>query len=117
MSVGLYAIAILMLVAVLFIGDSVYGSRRWFTFAGQQVQASEIAKLFVIIALARYLADRQAHIHEVQVFVISLVLAAVPAGLVLVEPDMGTAMVFGAIWIGMVLMAGVPPATSSPSSA
>ena len=60
MAVGLYAIAILMLIAVLFIGDSVYGSRRWFNFAGQQVQASEIAKLFVIIALARYLADRQA---------------------------------------------------------
>lgn len=108
MSVGLYAIAIVMLVAVLGIGESAYGSRRWFTFAGQQVQASEIAKLFVIIALARYLADRQTHIHEIQVFVISLVLAAVPAGLVLVEPDMGSAMVFGAIWIGMVLMAGVP---------
>ena len=108
MSVGLYAIAIVMLVAVLGIGDSAYGSRRWFTVAGQQVQASEIAKLFVIIALARYLADRQAHIHEIQVFVISLVLAAVPAALVLVEPDMGSAMVFGAIWIGMVLMSGVP---------
>ena len=59
MAVGLYAIAMLMLVAVLFVGDSVYGSRRWFTFAGQQIQASEVAKLFVIIALARYLADRQ----------------------------------------------------------
>src|SRR5882672_10651263 len=50
--------AVLMLVAVLVIGDSAYGSRRWFTFAGQQIQASEIAKLFVIVALARYLADR-----------------------------------------------------------
>jgi rod shape determining protein RodA len=108
MAVGLYAIAVLMLIAVLFIGDSVYGSRRWFTFAGQQVQASEIAKLFVIVALARYLADRQVHIKEIQVFVISLAMAALPAGLVLVEPDMGTAMVFGAIWVGMVLMAGVP---------
>jgi rod shape determining protein RodA len=108
MAVGLYAIAILMLIAVLFIGDSVYGSRRWFTFAGQQIQASEVAKLFVIVALARYLADRQAHIKEIQVFVISLAMAALPAGLVLVEPDMGTAMVFGAVWVGMVLMAGVP---------
>jgi rod shape determining protein RodA len=108
MAVGLYVIALLMLVAVLFIGDSVYGSRRWFTFAGQQVQASEIAKLFVIIALARYLADRHQRIHEIRVFAISLAMAAIPAGLVLVEPDMGTAMVFGAVWVGMVLMAGVP---------
>jgi len=109
MAVGLYAAAVLMLVAVLFIGDSVYGSRRWFTLAGQQIQASEVAKLFVIVALARYLADRQPRIQEVQVFLISLVMAAVPAGLVLVEPDMGTAMVFGAVWVGMALMAGVPP--------
>jgi rod shape determining protein RodA len=108
MAVGLYAVAVVMLVAVLFIGDSVYGSSRWFTLAGQQVQASEIAKLFVIVALARYLADRQTRIQEIQVFLISLVMAAVPAVLVLAEPDMGTAMVFGAIWVGMVLMAGVP---------
>jgi len=51
MAVGIYALAVLMLVAVIFIGDSAFGSRRWFTFAGQQIQASEIAKLFVIIAL------------------------------------------------------------------
>lgn len=107
-AVGLYVLAVLMLAAVLVIGDSAYGSRRWFTFAGQQIQASEVAKLFVIVALARYLADRQATITDVRVFVISLLMAAVPAALVLVEPDMGTAMVFGAIWIGMVLMAGVP---------
>ena len=50
MAVGLYVLAVLMLMAVLFIGDSAYGSRRWFTFAGQQIQASEVAKLFVIIA-------------------------------------------------------------------
>jgi rod shape determining protein RodA len=36
-------------------------------------------------------------------------MAAVPAGLVLIEPDMGTAMVFGAVWLGMVSMAGAPP--------
>jgi rod shape determining protein RodA len=107
-AVGLYVVAIVTLVAVLFIGDSAYGSRRWFTFAGQQIQASEVAKLFVIIALARYLADRQARIHEISVFLVSLAMAGLPAALVLAEPDMGTAMVFGAVWVGMVLMAGVP---------
>jgi rod shape determining protein RodA len=44
-----------------------------------------------------------------RVFVGSLIMAAVPAGLVLIEPDMGTAMVFGAVWLGMVAMAGAPP--------
>lgn len=106
---ALYAFAVLTLIAVLVVGNSAYGSTRWFTFAGQQIQASEIAKLLVIIALARYLADRQARMQDVRVFLISLAMAALPAGLVLVEPDMGTAMVFGAIWLGMVLIAGAPP--------
>jgi len=101
-------LAVILLVAVLFVGESAYGSTRWFSFAGQQIQASEIAKVLMIVALARYLADRQAQMRSLRVFVISLAMAAIPAALVLMEPDMGTAMVFGAIWCGMVLMAGVP---------
>jgi rod shape determining protein RodA len=109
MATGLYAAAVVMLAAVLVVGDSAYGSTRWFSFAGQQIQASEVAKLLVIITLARYLADRQQQMTDPRVFVISLAMAALPAGLVLVEPDMGTAAVFGAIWLGMVAMAGAPP--------
>jgi rod shape determining protein RodA len=108
MAGGLYLIAAGLLAAVLIIGDPVYGSRRWFTFMGQQVQASEIAKLLVIIVLARYLADRQHRMHEIRVFLGSLAIALPPALLVMVEPDMGTAMVFGAVWIGMVVTAGAP---------
>jgi rod shape determining protein RodA len=100
--------AIGLLGLVLVIGDPIYGSRRWFTFMGQQVQASEIAKLLVIIVLARFLADRQQRMHEIRVFLGSLVLALPPAALVMIEPDMGTAMVFGAIWIGMVITGGAP---------
>jgi rod shape determining protein RodA len=111
MAGGLYAAAIGMLAAVLVIGDSAYGSTRWFTFAGQQIQASEVAKILVIITLARYLADRQQQMNDPRVFGISLVMAAFPAGLVLIEPDMGTALVFGAVWLGMVSMAGAPPRT------
>lgn len=104
----LYAFAVLILIAVLFVGNSAYGSTRWFTFAGQQIQASEVAKILVIISLARFLADRQGQMEDIRVFLISLLMAAIPAGLVLIEPDMGTAMVFGAIWLGMVLTAGAP---------
>ncbi len=105
----LYVAAVGLLGGVLFVGDSAYGSTRWYTFAGQQIQASEVAKVLVIVALARYLADRQQRMREVRVFVSSLVMAVVPAGLVLLEPDMGTALVFGAVWLGMVVTAGAPP--------
>ncbi len=108
MAPALYALAIVMLLAVLAVGDSAYGSTRWFNVGGQQIQASEVAKLLTIIALARYLADRQAQMQDVRVFAASFALAMLPAALVLLEPDMGTAMVFAAIWLGMVLMAGAP---------
>jgi len=108
MAPALYALALVMLAAVLVVGDAAFGSTRWFTFAGMQIQASEVAKLLMIVALARFLADRQAQIHTVRVFLLSLAMAALPAALVMAEPDMGTAIIFGAIWLGMVLVAGAP---------
>ncbi len=106
MAPALYALALLLLIAVLFLGDAAYGSRRWLTLGGIQVQASEVAKLLMIIALARFLADRQLQMTKVSTFLLSLAMAAVPAALVMLEPDMGTAIIFGAIWVGMVLVAG-----------
>jgi rod shape determining protein RodA len=108
MAPALYALAVAMLAAVLVIGDAEFGSTRWFNIAGQQVQASEVAKLLTIVALARFLADRQTQMHDLRVFLMSLALAALPAALVMIEPDMGTAIVFGAIWLGMVMVAGAP---------
>jgi len=108
MAPTLYSLAVLLLIAVLFVGDSAYGSTRWFSFAGQQIQASEVAKILVIVALARFMADHQHQMQDVRVFLITLAMAALPATLVMVEPDMGTAMVFGATWLGMVLVAGAP---------
>ncbi|HSP54998.1 MAG TPA: rod shape-determining protein RodA [Dehalococcoidia bacterium] len=108
MSTALYILAVFLLVAVLGVGNSAYGSTRWFSVGGQQIQASEIAKILVIIALARFMADHQHEMHDLRIFGMTLAMAAVPAGLVLIEPDMGTAMVFGATWMGMVLISGAP---------
>jgi rod shape determining protein RodA len=109
MAPALYALSIVTLVAVLFMGESAFGSRRWITIAGTQIQASEVAKLLTIVALARYLADRQLQITRVRTFLTSLALAVLPAALVMAEPDMGTSIIFGAIWVGMVLVAGARP--------
>jgi len=106
MAPALYALAILILMAALFLGESAFGSRRWITIGGTQIQASEVAKLLTIVALARYLADRQLQITRVRVFLTSLAVAALPAALVMAEPDMGRAIIFGAVWVGRVLVAG-----------
>lgn len=108
MAPALYGLAILILIAALAFGESAFGSRRWITLAGTQVQASEIAKLLTIVALARFLADRQLQITSVRTFLTSLLIALLPAALVMAEPDLGTAVIFGAIWVGMVLASGAP---------
>ncbi len=106
LSVGMYVAAIAVLAFLVVAGDATYGSRRWIEIGGTQVQPSEIAKLVVIIALAKYLSDHQEQIGELRVFLTSLVMAAVPTLLVFAEPDLGSAVIFAAIWLGMVLAAG-----------
>ena len=106
---SLYLLSILLLVLVLFVGVSEYGSSRWVSIAGTPVQPSEIAKVFTIIALAKFLADRRAELHRVRTFLASLGIAVVPMLLVMLEPDLGTAVIFGAVWLGMVVAAGARP--------
>ncbi|HZP26577.1 MAG TPA: rod shape-determining protein RodA [Dehalococcoidia bacterium] len=103
---GLYAIGILMLASVLVIGNTEFGSRRWINFAGTQIQPSEIAKLITILALARFMADRPLTMSRVSSFLATLGIVALPIMLVLAEPDMGTAVIFGVAWIGMLLLSG-----------
>ena len=106
LTVGLYIASVAALLFVLLFGDATYGSRRWIEIGGTPVQPSEIAKLVVIIALAKYLSDREESIRTWRVLLTSLLIAAIPAALVFAEPDLGSAVVFAAIWLGMVIVAG-----------
>lgn len=104
----LYGASILALLVVLLIGQSAFGSRRWILVAGTPLQPSEIAKLATIVLLARYLSDNEHRMDRPGVLLTSLAIAALPASLVFIEPDLGTAVVFLAIWGGMIFLAGVP---------
>ena len=106
LSIGLYIVGVAVLVFVLTAGETTYGSRRWIDIGGTPVQPSEIAKLVVIIAIAKYLADHQDSIGQLRVFLTSLAIAAVPTALVFAQPDLGSAVIFAAIWLGMVVVAG-----------
>jgi rod shape determining protein RodA len=106
LSATLYLLSIAGLLFVLVAGSSEYGSRRWIDIAGTQVQPSEIAKVCTIIMLAKFLSDNEERIGDLRIFAASMAVAMVPAGLVLLEPDLGSAMTFGVLWFGMVLIAG-----------
>lgn len=106
LSLSMYVVSLAMLVYVLIDGQSEYGSSRWITVAGTQIQPSEIAKVTTVILLAKFLADNEENIRSPRVFATSLAIAAVPAALVLVEPDLGSSLVFGVLWFAIVVIAG-----------
>jgi rod shape determining protein RodA len=103
----LYGVGILSLIFILGIGHTAYGSTRWFDLGPIQVQPSEFAKLATILALARYISEHGGDVRELRTLVVSFLIVSVPAGLVFIEPDLGTSVVFMAIWLGTILVAGV----------
>lgn len=110
LAVPLYVSGIVGLLVVFALGHATYGAQRWINLGVIQLQPSEPAKLFLVLVLSKYFADHEHDIDHPSVVLKSLLWAVVPAALVLLQPDLGTSAVFGAIWIGIALMAGVRPA-------
>lgn len=103
---ALYGLTLGLLAAVLVIGDEVAGATRWFTIAGYRFQPSEFAKVFMVIVLAKWFADRHRDIGSPVVLGGALLLLAAPFALVFRQPDLGTSLVFLAIFFGMAFVAG-----------
>jgi rod shape determining protein RodA len=99
-----YGATIVMLVAVLVAGFSVNGAQSWIGVGPVEVQPSEFAKPLSIVVLAGYVAE-SSFAHNMT-FLKALGIMSVPVLLVLAQPDLGTAMVFGAIFVAVVFVGG-----------
>jgi rod shape determining protein RodA len=102
----LYVIQLGLLGLTLAIGTGVGGSQRWVSVGGIQFQFSELAKILMIVVLANYLAARQGRLGSLWSVLGACVLVGPPLLLVLLQPDLGTSLVFGAILFGMLFMSG-----------
>lgn len=102
----LYAVNILFLILVLLIGDVRYGARRWIEIGSFAFQPSEFAKITFIFALSKYLGDVKENAASIKVFIVALLMAAVPMLLIFKEPDLGTALIFIPILLAMLFIAG-----------
>jgi rod shape determining protein RodA len=100
----IYGLVLLMLAVVLVVGAAAGGAQRWVDIGPVQVQPSEFAKLGMVIVLAGYFAEK--HVGEHTVFLKALGILALPALLVFMQPDLGTALVFGAVFTVMSYVAG-----------
>jgi rod shape determining protein RodA len=103
-----YAVAFVALALVPLAGTEVLGARRWLRFAGFSVQPSELMKVALIVALARYYDWLPPERVSRPLWVaLPLAAIAVPVVLVLKQPDLGTATLFAAVGLGLMFLAGV----------
>jgi rod shape determining protein RodA len=102
----IYLAGIGLLVVVLSpVGHSTLGAQRWITLGILQIQPSEIMKLVLIVVLAALWADKGANSGIGRV-VLAVALAAIPAGLIYLQPDLGTVLVLVFLAFSIVLVAG-----------
>ncbi|MDP8235052.1 MAG: rod shape-determining protein RodA [Candidatus Erginobacter occultus] len=102
----LTAVTTFLLVVIVLLGETRFGARRWIQVGGFTVQPSEFAKITLILMLARYLAGRFDRRDRWSYVLVPCLLAAVPAVLILKQPDLGTAIIFLPVTIGMIFAAG-----------
>ncbi len=102
----LYVILLLMLGVVLVAGHHNLGSQRWIQIGPLQVQPSEFSKLLLIFWLSAILAPKAGSLRRWEQVLLPVAGAALAAGLVAIQPDLGTSMVFFAILGGMLYIAG-----------
>jgi len=103
----IYALTILSLILVYAVGQISFGAQRWIDLGIFRLQPSELAKVLLIIVLAKFLADRQEDLKRLSYFLLSLLYVAVPIIFIYIQPDLGTAIVLAVSWLVMVIMAGV----------
>ncbi len=102
-----YGVGILMLLLVLSpLGASRRGARAWFEISSFQIQPSEFMKVVFIVALANFLGGSNSKL-QVPRLLLALVMVLVPIGLVMLEPDAGTSVVFVVISMAMTVVRGM----------
>ena len=102
-----YLLALFALTVVVFTGRKIYGAQSWLMIGPIGFQPSEFSKLAVILMLAYWLSRRGLRINSLKDIAIALAIGIVPVLLIMMQPDLGTAIVFGAITLVMVFWAGI----------
>ncbi len=104
----IFGVCILLLIIALLRGDAIRGSTRWIALGPLHLQPSELTKIAVVIALAFYLSLRaeESALPSLQVFLHAAAIAAGPALLIVLQPDLGTPVVLFLIWLVIMFVLG-----------
>ncbi len=107
MAIPLYLLSLGLLMAVLVMGRQISGAKSWLDLGSIGFQPSEMAKIGTILVIASYLSRNNTDIESFKDIVFTLIIGLIPVGLILLEPDMGTALVFIGIILTMIFWKGI----------
>jgi rod shape determining protein RodA len=105
---GVYGLLIGLNLIVLALGGATRGSRRWIELPFFQFQPSELGKVLLVVALAAFVVDRSRRLGERETTARVMLLALGPAALVMIQPDLGTALVYVTLALAILFVAGTP---------
>lgn len=105
--VWLYIVTIALLSSLFVLGSVYKGSQSWLNFGGFAFQPVELAKIILLLVLAKYFSRRHIEIKNIRHILVSGVYAFIIFALVALQPDFGSALIIFMIWFGMVLVSGI----------
>jgi rod shape determining protein RodA len=107
-SYPIYILAILMLVGVMFFGKMVAGSRRWLPLGPLAFQPAELAKIGIILVLAKYFGGRpRMEAMGLKELIVPGLLVMIPVGLIIKQPDLGSGVLVALVAVSIILFVGV----------
>ncbi len=103
----IYAVALIMIILVTFVGHTGMGAQRWLNLGFIHIQPSELIKIALVLALARYFAwFNSVELGQFRNYITPMLMLLVPFGLIVAQPDLGTALSLGMITVGMFYIVG-----------
>jgi len=103
---GIYGIAISLILLTLALGSATRGSKRWINLPLLKLQPSELGKILLVVALSAFVVDRIRRLQDKETTSRILLLAILPAMLVVIQPDLGSGMVYLSIACAVLFVAG-----------
>jgi len=103
----IYLVIIILLIGLYPFGSTISGARSWYNFGGISLQPAEFAKVAVALATAKLLSEIQIDIRQFRSLIQILLIIGLPMALILIQPDAGSALVFGA-FIFVLFREGLP---------
>lgn len=104
---GIYMVGVLLLIATHFLAPTIRGVKAWIVFGPFLIQTSEFVKAGLIFVFAYFFGKYHFAIGQIRTIFFSFLLVAVPMGLILIQPDLGSVIVLGGLWFSLLMLSGL----------